>query len=938
MPWESLNGRLRETSTVEAGIYTLTRQTEFQYQLSGSILGIKPESLFFVHLGSVMLRTLNKQTGQTAGYNMDQSPYNPLEIEVRVQARWDSQKTYEVTEDTDKEKFYCLSMLSYPSGALHMGHVRNYTIGDVISRYQRMLGKNVLQPMGWDAFGLPAENAAIKHHTAPAKWTYANIEHMRKQLQRLGFAYDWSREFATCSPDYYRWEQLMFTRLMDKGLAYRKDSEVNWDPVDQTVLANEQVIEGRGWRSGAVVERRNIPQWFLRITDYADELLSGLDDLDEWPEAVKTMQRNWIGRSEGAQFGMQVCDANGRIAEGASSVEVFTTRPDTAFGMTYAVLAPEHPLVMEVTSEAQRQQVEEFIRTAGLASEADRTSAEGTLDKRGVNTGAFLYNPFTSKPVPLYIADYVLMGYGTGAIMAVPGQDQRDWDFAMAHDLPIVRTVKVPDGWEGEAYVEDGVAINSDWLDGLGVAEAKEKAMAWLESEGIGERKVNFRLRDWGVSRQRYWGCPIPVIYCPDCGALPVPEDQLPVVLPEDVTFMGVQSPIKADPEWRKTTCPKCGVDAERETDTFDTFMESSWYFARYCSPGADAMVDERANYWLPVDQYIGGIEHAILHLMYFRFYHKLMRDAGMLKADEPATRLLCQGMVVAETFRRDNADGSTSWLNPADVEIRRDEKGKIIGAKLLSDGLPVEIGAIEKMSKSKNNGVDPVHLVERYGADTVRLFSMFASPPDQSLEWSDSGVEGAFRFLRRLWFMSTGHIAAGAVEALDVSSLDAEQKTLRRHVHDTIAKVSDDIGRRQTFNTAIAAVMELTNHLGRYEDRSPQSRAVLDEAWKAIVRLMAPITPHVCETLWEMLGETGSVVNTAWPGVDEAARERDMITLVIQVNGKLRARVELAPGSDKENAMFAAMAEPNVTRHTDGKTIRKVIHIADKLLNIVAT
>ena len=869
---------------------------------------------------------------------MDQSPYNPLDIEVRVQARWDSEKIYQVTEDTDKEKFYCLSMLPYPSGALHMGHVRNYTIGDVISRYQRMQGKNVLQPMGWDAFGLPAENAAIKHNTAPAKWTYANIEHMRKQLQRLGFAYDWSREFATCSPDYYRWEQLMFTRLMKQGMAYRKDSEVNWDPVDQTVLANEQVIDGRGWRSGAVVERRTIPQWFLRITDYAEELLACLDDLDEWPEAVKTMQRNWIGRSEGAQFGMQVCDADGRIAEGAPSVEVFTTRPDTAFGMTYAVLAPEHPLVMKVTTKAQLSEVEEFVKTAGLASEADRTSAEGALDKRGVNTGAFLFNPFTGKPVPLYIADYVLMGYGTGAIMAVPGQDQRDWDFAVAHDLPIVRTVRVPDDWEGEAYVEDGVAINSEWLDGLGVAEAKEKAMAWLESEGIGERKVNFRLRDWGVSRQRYWGCPIPVIYCPECGALPVPEDQLPVVLPEEVTFMGVQSPIKADPEWRKTTCPACGADAERETDTFDTFMESSWYFARYCSPGADSMVDERANYWLPVDQYIGGIEHAILHLMYFRFYHKLMRDAGMLKADEPAARLLCQGMVVAETYRRDNADGSTTWLNPVDVEIRRDEKGKPIGATLRSDGLPVEIGAVEKMSKSKNNGVDPVHLVERYGADTVRLFSMFASPPDQSLEWSDSGVEGAFRFLRRLWFMSTEHIAAGAVEALDARHLNAEQKTLRRHVHDTIAKVSDDIGRRQTFNTAIAAVMELTNHLGRYEDRSPQSRAILDEAWRAIVRLMAPITPHVCETLWEMLGETGSVVNTAWPQVDDAARERDLITLVVQVNGKLRARIELAPGSDKDSAMIAAMAEPNVSRHTDGKTIRKVIHIADKLLNIVAT
>jgi len=867
---------------------------------------------------------------------MHQSPYNPAEIEVRVQEQWDQNKVYEVTEDSGLEKFYCLSMLPYPSGALHMGHVRNYTIGDVISRYQRMLGKNVLQPMGWDAFGLPAENAAIKHNTAPAKWTYANIEHMRRQLQRLGFAYDWSREFATCTPEYYRWEQLMFTRLMKKGLAYRKDSEVNWDPIDQTVLANEQVIDGRGWRSGAVVERRNIPQWFLRITDYADELLDGLDQLEQWPEAVKTMQRNWIGRSEGAEFAMSVCDAQGEIKPDAASVSVFTTRPDTAFGMTYAVLAPEHPLVVEVTTANQRQQVEAFIESIRQTSEADRTSAEGTLDKRGVNTGAFLFNPFTAKAVPLYIADYVLMGYGTGAIMAVPGQDQRDWDFAMAHDLPIVRTVKIPENWQGEAYVEDGVAINSQWLDGLAVNEAKEKAMAWLETHGIGERKVNFRLRDWGVSRQRYWGCPIPVIYCPDCGAVPVPEDQLPVVLPEDVTFMGVQSPIKTDAGWRKTACPQCGGAAERETDTFDTFMESSWYFARYCSPGAEGMVDERANYWLPVDQYIGGIEHAILHLMYFRFYNKLMRDAGLLKADEPATRLLCQGMVIAETFRRDADDGSSNWINPADVEVRRDDKGKMTGAVLVADGLPVEIGAIEKMSKSKNNGVDPVHLVDRYGADTVRLFSMFASPPDQSLEWSDSGVEGAFRFLRRLWFMSTEHIVAGPVESLNVNELSAEQKTIRRYVHDTIAKVSDDIGRRQTFNTAIAAVMELSNHLGRFEDRSSQGRAVLDEAWKAVVRLMAPITPHICETLWQMLGETASVVSAPWPVADESARVRDQITLVIQVNGKLRARIELAPGCDQEQAMVLAQADENVTRHTDGKSIRKVIYIPDRLLNIV--
>ncbi len=867
---------------------------------------------------------------------MQPSPYNPAEIEKRVQAGWDDGKVYLATEDSEKEKFYCLSMLPYPSGALHMGHVRNYTIGDVISRHQRMLGKNVLQPMGWDAFGLPAENAAIKNNTAPAKWTYANIDHMRAQLQRLGFAYDWSRELATCKPEYYHWEQLLFTRLMKEGVAYRKDSEVNWDPVDQTVLANEQVVDGRGWRSGAVVERRSIPQWFLRITDYADELLDGLDKLDEWPEAVKTMQRNWIGRSEGAEFEMQLCNAKGEIAPDAPSVSVFTTRPDTSFGMTYAVLAPEHPLVAKVTTSACRDQVEALIESVRQATEADRTSAEGTLDKRGADTGAYLFNPFTAKAVPLYIADYVLMGYGTGAIMAVPGQDQRDWDFAKAYDLPIIRTVQPPTDWKGEAYIGEGVAVNSEWLDGLGVDDAIEKAMQWLEAEGIGERKVNFRLRDWGVSRQRYWGCPIPVIYCPQCGTLPVPEEQLPVVLPEDVSFMGVSSPLKADPEWRKTPCPQCGDEAERETDTFDTFMESSWYYARYCSPEADSMVDERANYWLPVDQYIGGIEHAILHLMYFRFYHKLLHAAGMLKSTEPATRLLCQGMVIAETFRREGDDGATIWINPADVEVERDEKGKITGARALDDGLPVVLGVPEKMSKSKNNGVDPENLVDRFGADTVRLFSMFASPPDQSLEWSDTGVEGAFRFLRRLWSMVSEHVAEGPAEALDTDALTAEQKTIRRYLHDTISKVSDDIGRRHTFNTAIAAVMELTNHLGRFDDRSLQGRAVLDEAWKVIVRLLAPITPHVCEALWELLGETGSVVVTPWPLAEDTARVRDQVTLVVQVNGKLRGRVELEPGADQEQALAVAMAEQNVTRHMQGKDVRKVIHIPDRLLNIV--
>jgi leucyl-tRNA synthetase len=866
---------------------------------------------------------------------MAKTPYNPGETEVRVQQEWDDQKAFQVVEDPERDKFYCLSMLPYPSGALHMGHVRNYTIGDVISRFHRMRGKNVLQPMGWDAFGLPAENAAIKNQTAPAPWTYANIEHMRGQLKRLGFAYDWTREFATCSPDYYRWEQLMFTRLMRKGLAYRKDSEVNWDPVDQTVLANEQVVDGRGWRSGALVERKSIPQWFLKITDYAEELLQGLDELEGWPEAVKTMQRNWIGRSEGAEFEMKLCSAEGEPDPEGRAVRVFTTRPDTSFGMTYAVLAPEHPLVAGITTPQQKPAVEAFLEQVRETSEEDRL-AEGGLDKRGVFTGAYLFNPFTETPVPLYLADYVLMGYGTGAIMAVPGQDQRDWDFAKAYGLPIVRTVAPPEGWEGEAYTEDGPAINSDWLDGLEVAEAKEKATAWLESRGLGERKVNFRLRDWGVSRQRYWGCPIPVIYCAKCGAVPVPEEDLPVVLPEDVEFMGVQSPIKADPEWRRTTCPSCGAAAERETDTFDTFMESSWYYARYCSPGAESQVDGRARYWTPIDQYIGGIEHAILHLMYFRFYHKLMRDEGLMDSDEPATRLLCQGMVVADTYYREDEDGARHWFNPAEVDVERDDKGKPVGAVLRSDGQPVVIGGVEKMSKSKNNGVDPQSMVDRYGADTVRLFSVSDSPANQSLEWSESGVEGASRFLKRVWSQVMDHLEAGPCVALDVDALNNAQKEMRRLLHDTIAKVSDDIERRYTFNTAIAAIMELSNHLGRFDADDEQSRAVVQEAWSAIVRLLAPITPHIAEDLWKALGGIGPAYCAPWPEVDEAAREKTRVTLVVQINGKLRARLELEPGASKESALEQALAIENVQRHIDGKEIRKVIHVPDRLLNVV--
>jgi len=871
---------------------------------------------------------------------MQQQAYKSREIEAQAQQRWDSNEAYRADEDMPGQKFYCLSMLPYPSGALHMGHVRNYTIGDIVSRYHRMRGKNVLQPMGWDAFGLPAENAAIKNQTAPAKWTRNNIERMRQQLKDLGFAYDWRREVTTCDPDYYRWEQQMFTRLMRQGLAYRKDAEVNWDPVDQTVLANEQVVDGRGWRSGAPVERRSIPQWFLKITDYAEELLNGLDELDGWPEAVKTMQRNWIGRSEGVDFELQASDSEGEPDAAGHSVKVFTTRPDTAFGMTYAVLAPEHPLVVRVTTGEQREAVEAFIAKVKEASEADRLAVEeggpASMAKRGVFTGAFVVNPFNREPVPLYIADYVLMAYGTGAIMAVPGEDERDWEFAKAHGLPIIRTVQQPDDWEDGAYTGEGLKINSEWMNGLTIAAAKVKAIEWLEEKGIGERAVNYKLRDWGVSRQRYWGCPIPVIYCDACGAVPVPDEDLPVVLPEDVTFMGVHSPIKKDPEWRKTHCSECGGPAERETDTFDTFMESSWYYARYCCPGADAMLDERADRWLPVNQYIGGIEHAILHLMYFRFYHKLLRDAGMVSSDEPATRLLCQGMVVAETYYRDAASGQRIWIHPDDVEVERDARGRVVGATLKEDGEPVQIGAIEKMSKSKNNGVDPQGMVDRYGADTVRLFSVSDSPPDQSLEWSESGVEGAHRFLKRIWHLVQQHAGGGDIQAVDPKALDEGPREIRRHLHDAIAKVTDDVERRFTFNTAVAAIMELTNHLSRFADESPQGRAVRQEAWLAVVRMIWPFTPHISEALWAALGQTEEITRAGWPAVDESARVREQLTLVVQVNGKLRARLETQPGTSRDEAMDQALALENVQRHIEGKDIRKVIHVPDRLLNIV--
>ncbi|MDG6349435.1 leucine--tRNA ligase, partial [Luteimonas sp. 8-5] len=877
--------------------------------------------------------------------------YDPAAVESTAQQYWERTRAFEVGEEPGKPTFYCLSMLPYPSGALHVGHVRNYTIGDVISRFQRMNGRNVLQPMGWDAFGLPAENAAIKNSTAPAKWTYANIEHMRAQLKTMGYAIDWSREFATCRPDYYVHEQRMFVRLMKKGLAYRRNAVVNWDPVDQTVLANEQVIDGRGWRTGAVVEKREIPQWVLKITDYAQELLDGLDTLDGWPDSVKTMQRNWIGRSEGLEIQFRV---DGEEAP----LTVYTTRPDTLMGVTYISIAGEHPLALKAArSNPELAAFLEDLRHGGV-SEAELE----TQEKRGMATGLWAIHPVTGEDVPVYVANFVLMGYGTGAVMAVPAHDQRDWEFAKAYGLP-VRPVIVPDGvrdalreighdvavdadpfqaaldggkvdafdtaaavamvrdyldsiQQQGAFTGRGTLVNSGEYSGMDFDAAFNALAARFEADGNGARKVNFRLRDWGVSRQRYWGCPIPVIYCDKCGAVPVPEDQLPVVLPEDVAFSGVRSPIKADPEWRKTQCPQCGRAAERETDTFDTFMESSWYYARYTSPGAKDMVDARADHWLPVDQYIGGIEHAILHLLYFRFYHKLMRDEGLVKSDEPATRLLTQGMVVADTYYRETENGNREWINPADVDVTRDDKGHVTGAVLKADGKPVHVGGIEKMSKSKNNGVDPQAMVDRYGADTVRLFSMFASPPELSLEWHETGVEGMARFLRRFWREVQEHAAQLDHPEVDAARLDAAQKTLRRQLHETIQKVGDDYGRRHSFNTAIAALMELLNHVARFEDMSEQGRAVRHEVLQAMVLLLNPVTPHVCHALWQVLGHPETLLeDVPFPRADPAALQRDSVTMAVQVNGKLRGTIEVAPDAPREAVEAAALAEPGVAR-----------------------
>ena len=815
------------------------------------------------------------------------SEYNAQEIETQAQKYWMDNKSFEVVEDPTKEKYYCLSMFPYPSGRLHMGHVRNYSIGDVISRFQKMQGKNVLQPIGWDAFGLPAENAALKNKVPPAKWTYENIDYMRLQLSQLGFGYDWSREIATCHPKYYKWEQWLFIKLFEKGLVYKKNAVVNWDPVDQTVLANEQVIDGRGWRSDALIEKKEISQWFMCITDYADELLDSLDNLTGWPDAVKTMQRNWIGKSTGLEISFN--------RPNADALKVYTTRPDTLMGVTYLAVASEHPLSLEASKK--NPDVQKFIDQCRTMETSE--AAMETMEKRGIDSGLTCKHPLTGNEVPIWIANFVLMGYGTGAVMSVPAHDQRDYEFAKKYNIPMLKVIKPQEGEhdiDQSAYTEKGVLCNSNEFNGLDSSQAFEAIASLLESKNLGKKQNNYRLRDWGVSRQRYWGCPIPIINCSSCGSVAVPEQDLPIALPEEVVFDGVGSPIKKMPEFYETTCPQCGAQAERETDTFDTFFESSWYFARYaCADSDKAMLDDRANYWLEVDQYVGGIEHAILHLLYARFFNKLLRDEGLISHDEPFKNLLTQGMV-------------------------------------LKDGA--------KMSKSKGNTVDPAEMIEKYGADTVRLFILFAAPPTQDLEWSDTGLEGAYRFVNKVYRLVETYLSDAKnhqTTTLNTDSLNAQQKEMRQKTHQTLSKITDDIERRHSFNTAIAALMELTNALNKFNGVDGQSLAVRLESITIILRTLSPITPHVCHYLWQQLGYNTAIINESWPQVESGALEQDEVQIIVQVNGKLRAKITLPANSDKQFIETSALTDTNVAKFTQDLNILKVIVIPNKLVNIVA-
>ena len=874
-----------------------------------------------------------------------QEKYLPSEIESATQAQWAAKQVYRAAEASDRPKYYCLSMFPYPSGKLHMGHVRNYTIGDVLARYHALRGFNVMQPMGWDAFGLPAENAAIANNVPPAAWTYANIDHMRTQLKALGFAIDWSRELATCKPDYYRWEQWLFTRLFEKGVIYKKMASVNWDPVDQTVLANEQVIDGRGWRSGALVEKRDIPMYFFRITQYADELLSGLDNLPGWPERVKTMQANWIGKSVGVRFAFPYQLPSPSPLEGKGRGEggevengqlwVFTTRADTIMGVTFCAVAAEHPLATRAAQD--KPALATFIAECKQGSVAEADMA--TMEKKGMDTGLRVTHPLTGESIPVWVGNYVLMSYGDGAVMAVPAHDERDFGFAQKYGLPIKQVIGEKgeggrekgfstDAWDEWYASKAGYCVNSGKYDGLAYTAAVDAFAADLAALNLGEKKTQFRLRDWGISRQRYWGCPIPIVHCDTCGDVPVPADQLPVVLPEDVVPDGSGNPLNKRADFVNCDCPTCGAPARRETDTMDTFVESSWYYARYACPDFDGgMLDARANQWLPVDQYIGGIEHAILHLLYARFFHKLMRDEGLISSDEPFVNLLTQGMVVADTYYRETADGKKTWFNPADVEERDGV------ATLQSDGQPVIVGGTEKMSKSKNNGVDPQALIDLYGADTARLFTMFAAPPEQSLEWSDAGVEGAHRFLKRLWKLAYEHVQGGVVAACSGGDLPDAAKTLRRQLHQTIQKVSDDIERRKQFNTAIAAVMELMNALARLEGDDAITRSVRQETLEAAAIMLAPIVPHIAEALYAELKPDGVMV---WPLVDETALVQDEIELMLQVNGKLRGQIRVAATADKAAIEAAALASEAAQKYLESQPPKKVVVVPGRLVNIV--
>jgi len=851
-----------------------------------------------------------------------QQDYSPRHVESDAQAYWSEHQVFRAVEDPAREKFYCLSMFPYPSGRLHMGHVRNYTIGDVVSRYQRMCGKNVLQPIGFDAFGLPAENAAIKNGVPPAAWTYSNIDYMCGQLRQLGFAYDWERKFATCEPSYYRWQQWFFVQLFRRGLIYRKNSIVNWDPVDQTVL----------------VEQREIPQWFLKITAYADELLDELKNLEHWPEAVKTMQANWIGRSEGLEIDFKLGQANATpSASGADHLTVFTTRPDTLYCVTYLAVAAQHPLALEA---AQRDpKVAAFVEESRHGDVTEATLE--TMEKRGVPLGIDVIHPLTGAKVPVWAANFVLMGYGSGAVMAVPGHDQRDWEFAHAYGLPIRAVIGAEAGKPADiaeaAYEEKGWLLNSGEFDGLQFKAAFDAIAARLAALGQGRKRINYRLRDWGVSRQRYWGCPIPIIYCETCDAVPVPEEQLPVRLPEDLVPDGRGNPLLRLPEFVNVACPQCGKPARRETDTCDTFVDSSWYFARFASATQQqAMLDSRAAYWLPVDQYIGGIEHAILHLLYARFFQKLMRDVGVSNVGEPFKRLLTQGMVLAEGYYRTDQTGGREWIAPKDVEVERDAKGAAVGAVLKSTREQVTAAGLGTMSKSKNNGVDPQEIIDSHGADAVRLFMMFTAPPEQTLEWSDAGIDGAARFLRRVWKLVYEHTQQGAAAALDLAALTSDQKELRRKLHDALARIGNDFERRFNFNTAIAACMELVNAQSRFEDTSPNGRAVTQEVLDALVRVLSPIVPHIAHQLWFALGHAEPVIDAAWPQAEASARVADSVLLVVQINGKRRSEITVPTDSSKEQIIAAALADENVQKFLAGQPIKKTVVVPAKLVNFV--